>query len=286
VLKAALRLDFAGGFTDNISYLEGVTGYLSSIAVRPYIEYEAGKADYKQYINGSGLAISTAANCLQFVDENGGLPFLAATPLTALAEKVCAYENEKYSIVVGKGDVYPIVFGGFHRWECRGERMEATEGPIPRAHLDALEKRILLLYSGIPRENEKSLEEFNANYLTGGARYRSAYEALKQCGQDFAEALSRGDLDAAGVTISRNWEAEKAAAPSVTNPYIDSVYAHARASGAVGGKLSGAGGGGYFVFYSHDREQLAKRIVARFPDCRVQPFAFEHATVREINLGL
>jgi galactokinase/mevalonate kinase-like predicted kinase len=285
MLRAPLRIDFAGGFTDNISFLEGVPGFICSIAVRPYLERTGGTTDYKNYINGSGLAISTAANCLEFIDTHGGVPYLAEVPLLTLAERVCEYENEKYSITVGKGDVYPIVFGGFHRWECRGEAMRATERAVPRAHLDAFERRSLLLYSGVPRENEKSLEEFNENYYTGKACYREAFQALLECGRDFGEALSRGELDGAGGLISRNWEAEKAAAPSVSNRYIDDVYACAIASGAIGGKLSGAGGGGYFIFYGHAPEAVAARVLARFPECRVQPFAFEHDTVRTINCG-
>jgi galactokinase/mevalonate kinase-like predicted kinase len=283
-LRAPLRFDFAGGFTDNVSFLYGVPGRISSITIEPYVTLHDGETGYGDYVNGSGLAISTAANLLEFIAARGGAEYLLGVDLTELAELVCVYENEKYSITVGKADVYPIVFGGFNSWECEGELMRRVPVRVSTATLAALEERIVLLYSGMPRESETSLEEFNENYRSGLPKYRQAVQTLKDCAIGFADSLATGDLRRCARYLRENWEAEKIGAPSVSSPYIDALYRAALQAGALGGKLSGAGGGGYFFFYSEDPDGLVRKLAVDFPEARRQPFRFVHQDVKSLNL--
>jgi D-glycero-alpha-D-manno-heptose-7-phosphate kinase len=284
-LKAPLRIDFGGGFADNISFLRGVEGYLSNIAFGPCVEMEQGAFADSKYVSGSGLSISTAMNLLEYVHAHGGLEYLRRVDIERLSHEVWLYENQKYSISVGKGDVYPIVKGGFGCWRCQGDIFERLDLAIPRSTLEELERRLLLVYSGIPREDERTLEDCNTHYDSGRPEYLAAFRRLSECGRLFADALERGNLDECGELIEANWLAEKAFIPRVSNEYLDEVYGYARKNGAGGGKLSGAGGGGYFIFYARDREALAASLPARFEKCLIQPFHIVHEDFIALNCG-
>ena len=283
VMKVPVRIDLAGGFTDNVAYLRDIPSYLSSISIAPFVCSRDGDPGSHCYVNGSGLAVSTALTCLEWASKPDGRRRLAEASLDEIANAVWDYENTKYGIQVGKGDAYPIVFGGFNCWQCQGRRIQRVDFDISRDTLDRLEKNILLLYSGVPRESPESLDQFNRNFDTGRREYLEAFEILKTTAFECGKQLAAGNPDAVGTILALNWRAQKTIAPAVSNAYLDAIYDCAERSGALGGKLSGAGGGGYFVFYSRDRDSLAAEIVTRFPLTEPQPFRFVYANIKELN---
>ena len=100
---------------------------------------------------------------------------------------------------------------------------------------------------------------------------------------EFAQSLEKGELDLCAQIIERNWKAQKLLAPSSTTPKLDEMYTHAKENGAIGGKLCGAGGGGAFLFYTHDVESLKKSMKHRFVDAFEIDFEFEYRSIKELN---
>ena len=285
MLQAAPRIDFAGGFVDNMAFARGVRGYFTSGTIRPLVSLSAGAAGLEGYRERSGLAISSSLSCLEYLQLKNGPAYLATTGLESFAQEVWEYENRKYKIEVGKGDVWPIVLGGLHCFECNADRISVCPIEFSAAALAALEQRLVLVDSGRSRDSEHILNEFSRRYDSGTREIREAFATLSQCGRAFADTLAAGDIAKCGTIMHRNWEAEKVLAPSVTTPCFDAIYEYAIHHGASGGKLCGAGGGGYFVFVAGDGHAFGRDLVRAFPECAVRPFALEPRNLLQILTG-
>jgi len=283
ILRAAPRIDFAGGFVDNIAFERGVRGYFTSGAIRPLVSRSAGTVDLQGYRERSGLAISTSLSCLEYLQQlKSGPSYLATTGLESFAQEVWEYENRKYNIEVGKGDVWPIVLGGLRCFECNADRISICPIQFSAATLAALEQQLVLVDSGRSRDSEHILNEFSRRYDSGTGETREAFATLSQCGRAFAETLATGDIAGCGTIMHRNWEAEKVLAPSVTAPYLDAIYEYAVHHGATGGKLCGAGGGGYFIFVVVQPHVFGRDLISAFPECALRPFALEPRNLLQI----
>lgn len=281
--RAPLRIDFAGGFIDNLAVMRGEAGFFISAAIQPHVQWTAAGFSSGSYSPCSGLAMSTARNLLTYIQQHGGAAYLKQNALEKIADDVWEFENREYSIRVGKGDVYPIVYGGIQCWECRGEAITKVPFQISQANADQFARHLMLVYSGHSRDSEAILNEFNANYDSGTPRYRNAYHVLSRCGREFGAELARENYDACGALMEENWEAEKILSPKISSTSIDDTYRFAKAHGAGGGKLCGAGGGGYFVFYAKDRRALEQSFRNLRPQCPVLPFSIEYADIRQLN---
>ena len=106
---------------------------------------------------------------------------------------------------------------------------------------------------------------------------------MTSCGLEFGKAMVREDFEECARIIERNWNAQKLLAPSSTTTRLDEMFDHAKANGALGGKLCGAGGGGAFVFFSYDVEKLKKAMKQRFVDSFEIDFEFEYRSIKELN---
>ena len=125
------------------------------------------------------------------------------------------------------------------------------------------------------------MEEVYKNYNSENGQ--KAIDELVSCGYEFAQALVKENFGLCAEIIERNWEAQKLLAPSSTTEKLNQMYAHAKANGALGGKLCGAGGGGAFVFCSNDVEKLKKAMKQRFSDAFEIDFEFEYRNIKELN---
>jgi len=128
---------------------------------------------------------------------------------------------------------------------------------ISRTTTSELETRLLLFYTGITRESKLVLE---SQYKAAAEKKPTTieyYHRIKQIGLDSRSALENGDIDKFGLLLRDHWETKKALAPTATTPEIDSIYDLAMKNGATGGKIMGAGGGGFFMFHCNaDRSKL------------------------------
>lgn len=278
-LKAPLRIDFSGGWTDVPYIMDGQKGYVSNVAIRPLVEYKGGKFNFSGYPRGSGLSTSTAAKLLEMLNSKT----YNAEPksLAHIGEDLFNLENQELQWFIGRQDQYSIVFGGFNCFEFGNDFAEPLDLKISRDTLEVFRSKLLLLHTSESRNAQVAVEEVYKNYKTTNGQ--KAISELAACGLEFAKALENEDFDRCARIIERNWEAQKLLAPSSTTQKLDEMYSYAKANGALGGKLCGAGGGGAFLFYSHDVEKLKKAMKQRFVDAFEIDFEFEYRSIKELN---
>ena len=278
-LKAPLRIDFAGGWTDVPYIMDGKKGYVSNAAIRPLIELKAGKFNFSGYPRGSGLSTSTAVKLLEMLNSKS----YNAEPklLSHIGEDLFNLENKELQWFIGRQDQYSIVYGGYHCFEFGEDYAKPLDLDLKRETLEALRNKLLLIHTGESRNAQSAVEEVYKNYKTPAGQ--DAIETLTKCGLDFAMALQKSNLSECGKIMELNWEAQKQLAPSSSTDKLDEMFNFAKNNGASGGKLCGAGGGGAFLFYSVDTESLKKAMKQRFVDCFEIDFEFEYRNIKELN---
>jgi cytidyltransferase-like protein len=278
-LKAPLRIDFAGGWADVPYIMDGKKGYVSNVAIRPLVEYKAGKFNFSGYPRGSGLSTSTAAKLLEMLNSKT----YNAEPksLENIGEDLFNLENQELQWFIGRQDQYGIVYGGFHCFEFGDDYAKPLDFNISHETLEEFRSKLLLLHTSESRNAQVAVEEVYKNHKTENGQM--AISELVKCGYEFAKALESQNFDLCAEIIERNWNAQKLLATSSTTPKLDEMYSYAKDNGAIGGKLCGAGGGGAFLFYSHDVDKLKKAMKQKFVDAFEIDFEFEYRNVKELN---
>lgn len=150
----------------------------------------------------------------------------------------------------GKQDQYSATFGGFNFMEFYGaDRVIVNPLRIKSRVLCDLESSLVLYYTGVSRESAKIIDAQSKNVSSGAANAIEALHAVKQEATIMKDCLLRGDAMGLVDSMRMGWENKKKSAASVSNPMIDEIYDAACAAGALAGKVSGAGGGGFMMFY-------------------------------------
>ena len=163
-LKAPLRIDFSGGWTDVPFIMNGQKGYVSNVAIRPLVEYKGGKFNFSGYPRGSGLSTSTAAKLLEMLNSKT----YNAEPksLANIGEDLFNLENQELQWFIGRQDQYAIVYGGFHCFEFGDDYATPLKFDIPEKTLEKLRSRLLLLHTSESRNAQVAVEEVYKNYKT------------------------------------------------------------------------------------------------------------------------
>ncbi len=161
----------------------------------------------------------------------------------------------------GKQDQYAATFGGFNFIEFnKDDRIVVNPLKIKKWITDELELSMVLFYTGASRLSDKIIREQQKNTVDGNEEAIMATHHIKQNAYLLKDLLLKGDVTEFLRAIGRDWENKKKMAGSISNPKIESIYDLAMESGAYGGKVSGAGGGG-FMFFTVDplrRQELVK----------------------------
>ena len=174
-----------------------------------------------------------------------------------IAERASYIEIEKLGSPIGKQDQYAAAFGGLNVLTFRQDGVQ-VERLWLRPELRArLESNLLLFYTGASRSANAILQEQKRSTSNGHPDVVEALHAIKSFAQEARQALEGGDLDRFGEILHRSWEAKRRLAGGVTNRRIDELYRLARERGALGGKITGAGGGGFLLLYCERRCQPA-----------------------------
>ena len=277
--RAPLRIDFAGGWTDVPYIMNGETGYVSNVAIKPLIESRNKQFNFSGYPRGSGLSTSTAVKLLEMISAKS----YNAEPksLEMIAEDLFNLENKELNWAIGRQDQYAIVYGGFHCFECGDGYAKPLETEVRQSTLERFKEHLLLLHTGISRNAQSAEEQEYQNHQTPGGR--EALQIIGECGKEFYQALAQEDFTRCARIMERNWEAQKQLASASTNENLDAMYTFAKAQGALGGKICGAGGGGAFIFYCEDPLELKRAMKKQFVDCFEIDFAFEYDDIKTLN---
>ncbi len=163
-----------------------------------------------------------------------------------------AYGIERIDIGLngGKQDQYAATFGGFNFMEFYADdRVLVNPLRIKNWIISELEASLVLYYTGLSRASAKIIDEQAANVKEGNADSIAAMFALKDEALQMKESLLKGDFVAFSQSMEASWESKKRTAHNISNPAIDLAYQAAREAGAAAGKVSGAGGGGFMMFF-------------------------------------
>jgi D-glycero-alpha-D-manno-heptose-7-phosphate kinase len=182
-------------------------------------------------------------------------------PRHDLAEEACHIELDILGEPIGKQDQYISSFGGITGFEFRQDgRVDVAPLPLSTETLYNLEDNLLLFFTGFTRSASAILAEQDQRTRGGDSGMIDHLHQIKQFGYESKAALLEGDLPCFAAIMHEHWERKKYRSKSMTNPVIDQYYDLARANGALGGKLIGAGGGGFLMLYSQDKTRLRRAL--------------------------
>lgn len=227
---------------------------------------------------GSGLGASSA----MMVALIGVLKEFRNLPVTdyELAELAHAIERDELGIRGGRQDQYAATFGGFNFIELYGDHVVVNPLRIAADTVLELEHNLVLCYTGTTRQGDHIIEDQMDRYQRGDPDTTAGLVAQKELALEMKNALLQRRLTDFGDLLHRAWLAKKKLSTRISNERIEKLYAAAREAGAVGGKVTGAGGGGYVLFYC--RSDRKHDVAARMQElgASVEEFAFEDAGLR------
>ncbi len=197
-------------------------------------------------------------------------------PLTTYELAEIAYRIERVELgdPGGRQDQYAAAFGGFNFIEFTKDATVVNPLRIDPEVLNELAYRLMLCFTGITRYSGRLIESQTDAYRNRRAETVEALDSAMQLAFAMMKELLTGNLDRMGELLHEGWEAKKRYTEGISNPEIDAFYSKARAAGALGGKLTGAGGGGFLLlFCDFQRRQEVAKAVSRAGG-RIVEFAF------------
>ncbi len=171
-----------------------------------------------------------------------------------------AFDIERVDLKLsgGRQDQYAAAFGGLNFIEFLAEnRVIVNPLRTSVAVNNELESSLVICFSGQSRQSALIIDEQVAGMTTRSERTLEALHRLKVDAVDMKQALLGGDVAGMAEILDRSWDSKKATAHNISNPHIDHLYAAAKAAGALGGKISGAGGGGFMMFICAPEDRWA-----------------------------
>lgn len=221
---------------------------------------------------GTGLGSSSAmaVALVRAISEYLGI----TTDPGDLAELASYLEIGRLGMPIGKQDQYASAFGGLNAITFKKGGVEVAPLGLPAAQVDALDARLLLFSTGKSRDSSSILRGQQRD-TTARPLVTESLHRIKALGQDMRTALMEGDLDAFGRFLHRAWEHKKRLSGRVSSSAIDRCYDSARRAGALGGKITGAGGGGFLLLYCTPERQDGVRSALGSLGLHELPFTFD-----------
>ena len=211
---------------------------------------------------GSGLGSSSTYT----VGLLNGLHSLSGNykSLEFLADEACKIEMDILKKPMGKQDQYLAAIGGFVVLEIdKDGKVKSKKIKLKKSIMNELNRNLLIFYTGQQRKNNKILKEQDDSTKNNKQEVLNSLHYIKESGYKILDIVQSGNLDDLGLMFKEHWKMKKKLSSGVTNDKIDLIYNIALQNGATGGKISGAGGGGFFTFYcSNNHEQLRNAMKA------------------------
>jgi D-glycero-alpha-D-manno-heptose-7-phosphate kinase len=177
-----------------------------------------------------------------------------ATP-QRLAEEACRIELEVLKKPIGKQDQYMAAFGGLTVLDINPEgRVKVTRLQLDVDLIEMLEQNILMFYTNEMRDATSILKKQDEATRAKDGAVVSSLREIKDIGLEISGVISKGNLRRFGELLDVHWQSKKHLSEGISNPKIDAWYALAKEMGAIGGKISGAGGGGFLMLYCEENK--------------------------------
>ena len=257
VLESALNLPIDG----KLDLLKGIYNRVAKDFTHKPLSFTL--STYVDAPPGSGLGTSSTL----VVTILGAFAEWLRLPLGEYDLAHLAYEIERNDLKMagGKQDQYAATFGGVNFMEFfDDDKVIVNPLRIRSKYLNEMAHNIVLYYTETSRLSSKIIEAQSRNVISKNQKSIEAMHQLKKQAILMKEAILKGELEKIGEILDFGWEFKKQMADGITNPMIDEIYEAAKANGASGGKISGAGGGGFIFFYcpQNTRSKVVKALEA------------------------
>ena len=199
-----------------------------------------------------------------------------------LAREACEIEIDICGEPIGKQDQYGAAVGGLKLIQFNADESVVVESVRMSAHLsETLAQSLMMFYTGVVRSASDVLSVQSKN-LVSNEKVRLTTKRMVDMVYELSKDLSEGRSDSVGESLHEGWMLKKTLADGISNPFLDDAYERARAAGAVGGKLLGAGGGGFLVFYVPRSKQDAVKAALSF--LPLIDFGIDHGGTNTISV--
>ena len=321
ITRTPFRVSFAGGGSDLEAYYAEEPGVVLSTAIDKYMYLTVMKRFGDNFrISYSRTEIvdrvdeiehGIVRSCLQELNVTGGLEIVSIADLPArtglgssssftvgllhalhachgrmvsaerLAREACRIEIERLREPIGKQDQYIAAYGGLQLIQFNPDGSVFVDPVICSGDVrEALNRRLLLFFTGVKRDARDLL----ARQRAGMAAKRAVLRRMCELARRGADILASGaPLEQFGMLLDEAWHAKRSLDPAVSTPDIDRLYEAGKTAGALGGKLLGAGGGGFLLFYCEPRRQ--HRLREALAELTEVPFRLDPQGSKIIYVG-
>lgn len=238
---------------------KGIYNYIVKEFVKKPLSFEMISSMDVPTGSGLGTSSALAVSILGAFKEWLKLP-LGEYDLAHLAYKI---ERKDLKMQGGRQDQYAATFGGFNFMEFYDqEKVIVNPLRIRQELINELQFNLLLYYTKTTRESKTIIINQSSQVQSENQKSIEATHRVKQQAYEMKEALLTGHLSKIGTILNESWQNKKQMAQGISTPFIDEIYEQAQAAGAIGGKISGAGGGGFMIFYADNnrRYELIKKL--------------------------
>lgn len=227
---------------------------------------------------GTGLG-SSGATCVNLCTVFGTLSGQSRTQ-AQVAELAYEIEVDHLHASVGKQDQYASAIGGLNCFHFDADGVRVTPLQMRASTIRTLEQRLMLFYTGCTRSANQILErQRDATARNEGAILNQLHD-IKNLAGLMKETLEADKLDDFAELLHQSWLTKRSLVTGISNGFIDTCYADALKAGALGGKIAGAGGGGFLLLYCHEDAQQNVRTVLEAHGMREVHFAFDFEGAR------
>lgn len=197
-----------------------------------------------------------------------------ATPAN-LAEEACSIEIERLGRPVGKQDQYIAAFGGLMNMTFEKDGgVHVSPLLVSNETLRDLDEHLVMFFTGYSRDADRVLEEQRVRSEAGDSEMIEGLHFVRELGEQIGRALEAGRSEEFAALMDEHWQHKKRRSQAMSNSEIDHWYQAAMMNGALGGKLVGAGAGGFLLFYAKDRDKL--RAAMKMQGLKEVHFSFDH----------
>jgi D-glycero-alpha-D-manno-heptose-7-phosphate kinase len=186
-------------------------------------------------------------------------------PLAALAEEDFTVEHSVLGRPIGKQDPYMAAFGGLTVLRIgKDGKVEVRKANVSRITADTLNRNMLMFFTGVRRSADTILVDQSKGMKEERKEVVESMHYIKEIGEEILQAVESDEVDEVGRLFDAHWQHKKQTSTKMSNPEFDKMYAAAKAAGALGGKISGAGGGGFFTFYVPEKHKEFRAAMQQF----------------------
>ncbi len=182
--------------------------------------------------------------------------------LQELAEEACDLEINRLGKPIGKQDQYMAAFGGLTVLDIeKNGTVQVRKADVSGSIVDDLNRNLLMFYTGTSRSADDILTEQSKGAKEEKKDVVESMHYIKDIGYKILEAVESGNITDVGLMFDEHWQYKKKISTKMTNPRFDKIYEIAKENGALGGKISGAGGGGFFLFYVEENHTKFREVM-------------------------